>query len=108
MYDIHSTLRPNDIKPTTHIDENRELTIGVSERQIRGQRFSSGLFFSAVLRRAKEIPKKIPDLASKFRLTPLAAAQRIIFDGVRAKAVMNLKIKNGRKFPKTPKGGQCR
>jgi len=23
-------------KPSTHIDENRELTIGVSERQIRG------------------------------------------------------------------------
>jgi len=24
------------IKPSTHVDENRELTIGVSERQIRG------------------------------------------------------------------------
>jgi len=38
------------LKPSTHIDENRELTIEVSERQIRGQSFSSGLFFSAVLR----------------------------------------------------------
>jgi len=24
------------VKPSTHIDENAELTIGVSERQIRG------------------------------------------------------------------------
>jgi len=24
------------LKPSTHIDENRELTIGVSEREIRG------------------------------------------------------------------------
>jgi len=31
-------------RPSTHIDENRELTIGVSERQIRGLRFSWGLF----------------------------------------------------------------
>jgi len=37
-----------------------------------------------------------------FRLTPLAAAQRIrnlIFGGVRAKAMWELKIKNGRKTP---------
>jgi len=26
----------SDFKPSTQIDENRELTIGVSERQIRG------------------------------------------------------------------------
>jgi len=42
---------------------------------------------------------------------PLAAAQRIrklIFGDVRAEAVGNLKIKNGRKTPKTAKGGQCR
>jgi len=51
------------IKPSTHIVENRKLTIGVSERQIGGQRFSSGLFFSAVLIWAMEIPEKIPDLA---------------------------------------------
>jgi len=42
---------------------------------------------------------------------PLVAAQRIrnlIFGGVRAGAVGNLKIKNGRKAPKTAKGGQYR
>jgi len=42
---------------------------------------------------------------------PLAAAQRIrnlIFGGIRAEAVGNLKMKNGRKSPKTAKGGQCR
>jgi len=96
------------VKPSTQIDENRELTVGVSERQISGYRFMSDLLFSAVLRWATEKPGKIPDLASEFRWTPLAAAQRIrnlIFGSVRAIAVWNLTIKNGRK---TPKGGQCR
>jgi len=58
-----------------------------------------------------EILEKIPDLEREFRLTPLAARQRIrnlIFGGGRVEAVENLKIKNERKTPKTPKGGQCR
>jgi len=40
---------------------------------------------------------------------PVAAAQRItnlVFGGVRAKAVRKLKMKNGRKTPYTPAGGQ--
>jgi len=93
------------IKPSTHIDENRQLTIGVSERQLRGYSFSSGFFSS------RYSDEEIPDLASEFRWTPLAATQRIrnvIFGGVRAKAVWKLKIKNWRKTPKTPAEGQCR
>jgi len=34
--------------------------------------------------------------------------KKFIFGGVRAEAVGNLNIKNGRKTPKTAKGGQCK
>jgi len=34
--------------------------------------------------------------------------RNLIFGGVRAKAVWNLKVQNGNKTPKFPKRGQCR
>jgi len=76
------------LKPSTHIDANHELTIGVSERQTGGYCFRrvcfSALFvgsvfheesvfqrdtsvFNAAIRRAKEITKKC--LIYHYRLT---------------------------------------
>jgi len=76
-------------KPSTHIDEIRKLTIGGNE--------------SLVLSWAKKIPERIPDSASEFQWTSLAAGQRLKnlnFRCVRAEAMLKRKIKNKRQDPK--------
>jgi len=95
-------------KHSTNIDENRDLTIGVSER--RKGAFRRVWFPARDSYELRKYQKKYLISRVNFRWTPLAAVQRIrnvIFGGVRAEAVGNLKIKNWRKTPKTAKGGQC-